>query len=1108
MKKIILTLLLTLSALVNVNAATAFSLDVDKNGSLSSSNDGLVIFKYLLNPDANNLHTTIANDAAEDRKTTAQLKAYLDGAGDILDVDGNKSLSSSNDGLVIFKYLLNPNSNNLHTTIANDAVSSKTTTIDLKTYLDRYINISSGAITNGTATAAGGFSEYYINGAGATYYNNVRDVNNDNDILDSGTYIEHFITELIDGVEVDTSKRVSVEIIYTVTLPNNINRKRIIESYSQSGGSVDTTGGVTTSVGDDTDGDFGRVVSFVANSTLSTIRFYTKDYAGSSTTWDGMDPAGFIALYDEVIAKVLEYRSYTTYGTAAGTVTATFSESNVGDKNGDGDTSDSGTTVEIFNITYIRGEAVKSVATGTFIYTVTNDVDSTAAAEELVAIFALGTPPTALADYSALDAEADGISGQTERAQHIVNSLTNLDEVTVTYTSNTSPKSFNVAKSGETTINVLQDLSSGSAVSLGTLSVFKDIYFQTIQAKWDILHPNYLTPAETKAANEERITDLMGSYGVTSISINDASGDLFVAYTQDGNTTNFSFGHFADFGVIPQSTFNNKFAEFKAKLIADQVTVTAAEELAAIFADGNNRPDDINDYPALLAEVNSKTGTSPRGDYIVSSLNSFNNVSVTWSTADTKFVVSFDGNSVDVTYNGLSSGDYKAIYLEVVQAKWDLLYPAVTAFEQKIIDIYAADTPPTGLPTELINAANGAGDSGDHLDVLKTAEFSNYSVSLDVQTDQIWIADIDVNISTVYVKIDLISSFITLSALNNNQFQTVYLETIQAIWGLLNPEKALAALRTERIAEVLRLDNDNDLTITHFDDGGNGNTDGFYITEFGNTNQPTFLTTEYQTGIHALENLGETEWGNMVQAISDKVDELAASAVNTELATFYAATTAPAAVSTGGASDYGQQLPSAIEDAATAAFDSDDDDTIEVFLKKLSNGATHLGLDSYLEWFPSPTHYIVTNNGGEGNGFYDIPITGNLYLGAGTWDLNDLGKSNLKHLAYHIMSNFWHLSNQSEATLTGFRQGRLRSYVKSAKLQSWDIFWNDNDSLAWTTVAYFPTYNPPINSIPTGFPSNSLVGYEQTNAYDLGELTAANWVNFLDQWKIDVDASN
>ena len=1100
MKKIILTLLLTLSALVNVNAVAVFSLDVDGNGTINASNDGLVIFKYLLNSNANNLHTTISSNAADDRKTTAQLKAYLDGAGTILDVDGNGTTNASNDGLVIFKYLLNSNANNLHTTISSNAPDDKKTTINLKAYLDRYIN-SSDAITNGTATVTGQFSEYYSQGAtNPTYYNNIRDINNDNDILDAGTYIEHFITELIDEVEVDTSKRVSVEIIYTVTRPNNTDRKTIIQSYSRSGGSVDTTGGATTSVDDDTDGDFGQVVSFVANSPLPTIRFYTKDYAGSSTTWNGMDPAGFIALYDAVIAQVLEYRSYTTYGTAAGTVTATFSESNVGDKNGDGDTSDSGTTVEIFNITYIHGEAVKSVATGTFIYNVTNDVDSTAAAEELVAIFDLGTPPTALADYSALDAEADGISGQTERAQHIVNSLTNLDEVTVTYTSNTSPKSFNVAKAGETTINVLQDSSSGSAVSLDTLSVFKDIYFQTIQAKWDILHPNYLTPAETKAANELKINELNGLYGVTSISINDASSQLFVAYTQDGNTTNFIFGVFTDFGVIPQSTFNNKFAEFKAKLIADQVTVTAAEELAAIFADGNNRPDDINDYPALLAEVNSKTGTSPRGDYIVSSLNSFNNVSVTWSTADTKFVVSFDGNSVDVTYNGLSSGDYKAIYLEVVQAKWDLLYPAVTAFEQKIIDIYAADTPPTGLPTELINAANGAGSAGDHLDVLKTAEFSNYSVSLDVLTDQIWIGDIDFNISTVYVKIDLISSFITLSALNNNQFQTVYLETIQAIWGLLNPEKALAALRIERINQLEAL-GQNSVTVTHYGDSGS---DQFGV---NNGTAVTYLNA-VDYGANKVENLTSDEYDNYKDAIILKRNELdPISDYNLEIATtaFYDATTAPAAV--GGGAGYGQQLSSAIEDAATAAHSSGDNDTIEAFLKKLSNGATHQGLDSYLEWFPD-TDYIVTNNGGEANGFYDIPITDNEYLGPSKlWQLKDLSESNVKHLAYHIMWNFYTLANQSEATLTGFRQGRLESYAQAVHNHDWGWVRAETTHQGNATAWYYARYNS-VGSPVTGWPNNNIVAQNQNGAYDLGELTATNWVDFLDKWKLNIDNAN
>ena len=156
MKKIILTLLLTLSALVNVNAVAAFSLDVDGNGSLSSSNDGLVIFKYLLNPNSNNLHTTIANDAINTRRSTADLKAYLDNAKSILDIDSNGSLSSSNDGLVIFKYLLNPNSNNLHTTIANDAINTRKTTAELKAYLDGYINAATALALNDTGVTVSG----------------------------------------------------------------------------------------------------------------------------------------------------------------------------------------------------------------------------------------------------------------------------------------------------------------------------------------------------------------------------------------------------------------------------------------------------------------------------------------------------------------------------------------------------------------------------------------------------------------------------------------------------------------------------------------------------------------------------------------------------------------------------------------------------------------------------------------------------------------------------------------------------------------------------------------------------------------------------------------
>ena len=127
----------TLSITVNP-AAITFSLDVDGNGSLTASNDGLIIFKYLLNSNANNLHTTISSNAMDERDSTSELKAYLDDAGDILDVDGNGSFTASNDGLIIFKYLLNSNANNLHTTVSSNAPETRQKTAELKAYLDTY----------------------------------------------------------------------------------------------------------------------------------------------------------------------------------------------------------------------------------------------------------------------------------------------------------------------------------------------------------------------------------------------------------------------------------------------------------------------------------------------------------------------------------------------------------------------------------------------------------------------------------------------------------------------------------------------------------------------------------------------------------------------------------------------------------------------------------------------------------------------------------------------------------------------------------------------------------------------------------------------------------
>ena len=109
-----------------------FSWDVDGNGTLSVTGDGIIIVTYLLDP--NNISVNV--DAESCRNTNVELKAYLDAAGNILDVDGDGVVNSENDGDIISKYLLDPNDNTLHEDISDSA--TRRTTAELKAYLDLY----------------------------------------------------------------------------------------------------------------------------------------------------------------------------------------------------------------------------------------------------------------------------------------------------------------------------------------------------------------------------------------------------------------------------------------------------------------------------------------------------------------------------------------------------------------------------------------------------------------------------------------------------------------------------------------------------------------------------------------------------------------------------------------------------------------------------------------------------------------------------------------------------------------------------------------------------------------------------------------------------------
>ena len=777
MKKIILTLLLTLSALVNVNAVAAFSLDIDGNGTINASNDGLIIFKYLLNSNANNLHTTISSNAADDRKTTAQLKAYLDNSGDILDVDGNGTTNASNDGLIVFKYLLNSNANNLHTTIASNAPGSKTTTINLKAYLDQYIstdvsNLYSGdrpteltaeqiADANGAGTATehldilqtAEFSNYRVtidsteilvvdtDGNIGTIYARI-DLGDNFQALHSSLNDEEFQAVYLEVIQaiwdlVNPAVESRLDELKSILIQNGATFVEFFEPASSSAMEVTITwvskDGITDSHNfgefdtlDDVEPWADRLQAFEDQVNPPTTATYQTDLAAIFA--NDTAPTELTPLLTAEANRVANTSSaqdkrdlFEIDLSGDGVTVAYGSDGNdevfTVSSNIDGNSISNNIIANRIITNSVADEADFRAAFFAVILEKWNQLhpDPLTAAEELVAIFALGTSPTAFVDYPALDAEADGIL-QAERAQHIVDSLTNLNGVTVTYTINTTPKSFDVAKAGETTINVLQDSSSGGAVSLDTLSVFKDIYFQTIQAKWDILH-TALTPAEIRAERIAELDDLIGQYGVTNIAPYESpstSTDVFVAasYSQDGNQRSFPLS--TSVNLIEDVTdWDTKYDELVAQLIADEVTgPTFESELTAIY--GADTPptefiaNSIIDTQAQAVAI----GGIARNTFVkrlASSNHGFSDQATYdngsgLATADIYKISPYQkvgSISADAGTIGLMSKPaFSNFVFKIILGIWHFDHPnyvALTPFEIELAAIYASNTAPTGF---------------------------------------------------------------------------------------------------------------------------------------------------------------------------------------------------------------------------------------------------------------------------------------------------------------------------------------------------------------------------------------------------------------------------
>jgi len=81
-----------------------FSLDIDDNGITEAFTDGFLLLRYQFGFRGNVLINGAIGSGAR-RQSAAEIEAYLDGAGEQLDLDGNGSIEALKDGMMALRYL-------------------------------------------------------------------------------------------------------------------------------------------------------------------------------------------------------------------------------------------------------------------------------------------------------------------------------------------------------------------------------------------------------------------------------------------------------------------------------------------------------------------------------------------------------------------------------------------------------------------------------------------------------------------------------------------------------------------------------------------------------------------------------------------------------------------------------------------------------------------------------------------------------------------------------------------------------------------------------------------------------------------------------------------
>jgi hypothetical protein len=136
-------------------------LDVTGNGNANPFQDGILIVRFMLGqPDAN-LEDPALIPAGSTRTTGAEIRAFLEAAGDALDVNGDGTINPFQDGILIVRFLLGQPDVNLEDPALIPPGSTRTTGAEIRAHLETLLPPaanSEGEFVLRAAGSAGGES--------------------------------------------------------------------------------------------------------------------------------------------------------------------------------------------------------------------------------------------------------------------------------------------------------------------------------------------------------------------------------------------------------------------------------------------------------------------------------------------------------------------------------------------------------------------------------------------------------------------------------------------------------------------------------------------------------------------------------------------------------------------------------------------------------------------------------------------------------------------------------------------------------------------------------------------------------------------------------------